>query len=201
MAFDFIGGDSSNLGSVINKINQNIGELKTQDVTKIFKDDTGVRRVLLGKGKNGFYGLKVSQEGIDVYDASDDDLVFNSSQNVFKIVGEATLTTGTVAGTATAGQVSLTVDLTALTHGLGYTPAVFGYIQEGSGNYLLGRTAWGFNADNIRYGTSDWQLYATSTQVVLETDVFASALTSASSITVNASPLTAKIFMLQETAN
>lgn len=99
-----IGGDTNDINQVVNQVNQNIAELKTQDITNITKDDTGTRRVLLGKGKDGFYGLKVSQPGVDVYEGSDSQMAFNSDNNVFKIVdtGVATLdkaasSTGTTA--------------------------------------------------------------------------------------------------------
>jgi hypothetical protein len=78
MSFKNIGGGSS-LEGIVNDINQNIFELKNREVTQIFKDDTGARRVLLGKGADGFYGIKVSKANKDVYDVSDDDLLFSSS--------------------------------------------------------------------------------------------------------------------------
>jgi hypothetical protein len=75
---------------------------------------------LLGKGANNFYGLKVSKPGIDVYTAPDSDLIFNSSQNVFKIVQSGTVDIVTGAGEAN--------DVT-VTHNLGYAPVVIAYLQ------------------------------------------------------------------------
>lgn len=72
-------------------INNMVRDLNAKEVTEIFKDDAATRRVLLGKGANGFYGLKVSPAGVDVYDATDDQLIFNSGQNVFKIVNADTV--------------------------------------------------------------------------------------------------------------
>lgn len=83
-------GGSSDLNGVVTDMNQNILEMKNREVTEIFKDDTGVRRVLLGKGANGFYGLKVSKPTFDVFDASDSELIFNSNQNVLKVLASGT---------------------------------------------------------------------------------------------------------------
>ncbi len=109
-------GDVSN-EDVVNNINNVVRELNNRDTVQVFKDDTGTRRVLLGKGKDGFYGIKVSQEGSDVYDASDDDLVFNSNQNVFKVV--ATGNTTIPSFDSTTGYSSVTVP-----HGQNHIPLV-----------------------------------------------------------------------------
>lgn len=120
MSFKNIGGGSS-LEAVVNDINQNINELKTREVTEIFKDDSGTRRVLLGKGPLG-HGLFVAPEGVDVYDADASELVFNSNQNVFKIV--STGTTELDATSATAGN-TITEEIT---HGLSHVPIVMAFV-------------------------------------------------------------------------
>ena len=74
--------NSTNVG----QINDMIRSLIKREQVQIFKDETGTRRVLLGRGPNGFHGLKVSKPDNDVYTAADSELVFNSDQNVFKIV-------------------------------------------------------------------------------------------------------------------
>lgn len=110
-------------------------ELFSKDVTQIFKDDNGTRRVLLGKGADGFYGLKVSQEGADVFTADDDELIFNSNQNVFKIVQTGTLilpqytTPNPGAGNFGSGQTILA----SVSHGLGYIPAAVAFLEFSSG--------------------------------------------------------------------
>jgi hypothetical protein len=108
-----------NLGIISDFMREQDGK----NVVQVFKDDTGTRRVLLGRGKNGFYGLKVSQPGVDVYDAEDSQLVFNSQQNVFKIVQDPT----TVPITAPAN----TTNTTTIAHGLSYKPAVVAYLEAG----------------------------------------------------------------------
>ena len=64
--------------------------VSTKDATVKVNDGT-VNRVSLGLLSDGSYGLKVSQPGFDVLTATDDELVFNSGQNVFKIVASDTV--------------------------------------------------------------------------------------------------------------
>ena len=101
----------------VNILAKDVGKSK---VTQIFNDQTD-RRVLLGKGKSDFYGLKVSKPGFDVYDAGDDDLIFNSDNNVFKIVLSG-VTTISVAAFDTYEEVNVA-------HGLGYAPLVVAYVD------------------------------------------------------------------------
>lgn len=84
-------------------------------------------RVLIGFQKDGFgtgndYGIKVSQDGVDVKTAPDDDLIMSSAFNMFKIVAS-----GTLAMTFTPGADTTTTTVSA-THGLGYVPAFQAFI-------------------------------------------------------------------------
>lgn len=93
--------------------------------------DSSFPRVLLGNQLSGgvnFYGMKVSKEGYDVNTATDDQLVFNSSQNVFKIVSSGTIQE-TLPGST--GFISKSA-----AHGLGYTPLIIAFIPAGGSNYL-----------------------------------------------------------------
>jgi hypothetical protein len=103
-------------------INNLIRQVNNEETTKIIKDATGVRRVLIGSGANGFEGIKVSKTGIDVYTAANTDLIFNSEQNIFKITSTNT-TTITVTGAAT-GNVSSPL----ITHNLGYIPVIIAFV-------------------------------------------------------------------------
>lgn len=137
MGFQLIGGDTTNTSAIVNQVNQNIAQLKVQDVTNIFKDDTGTRRVLLGKGKDGFYGMKVSQAGTDVYDGADEDMVFNSDNNLFKIA-----LTGTTSLTPPASWDRGDEQVATIPHGLSYKPAFLVYVENpnisGAGYYVPG---------------------------------------------------------------
>jgi len=184
---------NGDLGSVVNQVNQNIAQQNTDSITKIFKDDAGTRRVLLGKGADGFYGLKVSPEGTDVYSATDDELIFNSSQDVFKIVQ-----TGSFNFSDTASGNNYTNTYT-VAHSLGFPPLVFA-----SGNIS-------FNGSSSRLAILPWiQLGSTSAATGVD---IVSAMVSSSSfdnqidfridIGANAQTLsgTIKYYILQESAS
>lgn len=109
----------NSMGQNLNETNNMIRQFNKREIIEVFKDDTGTRRVLLGKGANGFYGLKVSKPGFDVYTAADDDLVFNSDNNIFKIVRKDTATVSKPANTARTVE--------TVPHGLGYAPLVIAF--------------------------------------------------------------------------
>lgn len=114
----------SDLAHVIRQANNNFAQIDNEANTKIFKDDTGMRRVLLGKGKDGFYGIRVSKPGFDVYTAADDELILTSENNLFKIVETGTVVVNKLAGDTDGG--------TSVAHGLGYAPMVFAFgVQTG----------------------------------------------------------------------
>jgi hypothetical protein len=112
---------SGDLNSVVNQINQNIAQQNTSQITQIFKDDSGTRRVLLGKGKGGFYGVKVSEENVDVYDAADDELVFNSNQKTLKIV-DTNIVDMVYDGSA--------ITVTTYNHNLGFAPSIIAFLND-----------------------------------------------------------------------
>lgn len=47
-------------------INQNFEQLESENRTKVFKDEAGVNRILIGRAPNGKYVIAVSVEGKDV---------------------------------------------------------------------------------------------------------------------------------------
>lgn len=65
MSYQLI-NDNKNLPNIVNMVNKNIYELKGQEVTRIFKDTTGKRRIIIGKLPDGTYGLVISKPGFDV---------------------------------------------------------------------------------------------------------------------------------------
>lgn len=167
-------GGGSDLTSTQSQMNQNLLEIKGREVTEFFKDDTGTRRVMLGKGKDGFYGLKVSQEGSDVYDATNDQLVFNSDNNVFKIVDSQLV------------EVSASGD-TSFNHGLSYTPSIVAYLDyDGTGSNL-----WPLPFIQQSGG---------SITVLITVRVTPSAVILNSNQTLS-TPASIRYYLLQETAN
>lgn len=47
-------------------INQNFEQLESENRTKVFKDETGKNRILIGRDPKGKYVIAVSVEGKDV---------------------------------------------------------------------------------------------------------------------------------------
>lgn len=86
---------------------------------RILVNDGTTNRVLVGALPDGTFGMKVSQAAYDVTAATDSQLIFNSSQNMFKIVATGTATIPT-SGTSTASV--------SVAHGLSYIPAFVAYV-------------------------------------------------------------------------
>jgi hypothetical protein len=119
---------SSGSGANNTQINKLAADVRGSKVTQVFKDAKD-RRVLLGKGKNDFYGLKVSKPGFDVYSTADENLVFNSNNNVFKIVDS-----GVVDLVVTNPSTSATA---VYNHNLGYKPAFVAFADIIGNQYSL----------------------------------------------------------------
>lgn len=79
---------------MISAINENFRQIESENRTKIIKDENGVNRILIGRTQDGRYVMRVSKEGVDVLEAGENDLIFNSDNNLFKIIdsGETTIT-------------------------------------------------------------------------------------------------------------
>lgn len=108
--------------SMISAINNNFRQIESENRTKIIKDEDGVKRVLMGRAPDGTYSLRVSRDGVDVETAEPDELVFNSSNNLFKIVetGTTTITAPATTGTSTNSSV---------THEVGKNPTVMAFVS------------------------------------------------------------------------
>lgn len=201
MILNAVSSDSSKQ-AVTNQINAIQRDIQNSKVTQIFKDDTGDRRVLFGKGEDGFYGLKVSKPGYDVHTAADEDLIFNSSQNIFKIVGTYDITSPSyTTAVVAAGDVGLDVSATSVAHGLSFIPALVAYIADSGTYYPLNRVTWGIDAGNIKYGQFAFQVYADATDITFQIITFLSAIGAASGVSASSTGFTIKVYALQETAN
>lgn len=106
-----------------NSINDvDVDRLSIQE-RQILAINNNVNKAVFGFLEDGSFGFKVAPDGTDVLTASDSELIFNSSQNVFKIVAKLTrdfsISTG---GTGAVNSFSLT-------HDLGYEPLTFGSLN------------------------------------------------------------------------
>ena len=108
--------------------------LKFLERQVIAKQD-GVNKAVFGfLDSSNKFGLKVAPDGLDVLTASDDELIFNSEQNVFKIVDTGTTTISVPDPFNTGTTLTETIP-----HGLGYKPITIVHVQipPGSGSYIL----------------------------------------------------------------
>lgn len=101
---------------------------KNDYTTTTWYDNTNPR-ILEGKLPDGSYGLWVSKPGNDVTSSSaaiNNQLIFNSNQDIFKIVGSGTLswTLSNTANVVPAGTQTNTI-----THNLGFQPSALVYFS------------------------------------------------------------------------
>lgn len=183
-------GGGSTMSTIVSDMNANLTELKGREVTEVFKDSDGNRRVLLGKGKDGFYGLKVSKEGHDVYDSVGDDLIFSSENNVFKIIHTDIINVTKPANENVASAVYV--------HNLGFAPANIAYYIGTSNDGQDVSSQLPFTLFSFADGTLELQINVRTNESLFE--VFVSvpntSLFRAPELTF---PI--KYYLVQETAN
>lgn len=148
---------------------------------QIIVEDTNEPRVMMGNHATFGEGFFVSKDGTNVKtNTNPANLIFNSSQNVFKIVSSGTVTLPAIA----AGNLTSI----SVTHNLGYTPAFLAFQSSGSTYFQLpfaSVTAAGAIAVAI-YALTD-----------ITTITFSLQATTAST---GGGPVTIKYYLLQETA-
>lgn len=97
--------------------------VSTKDAAVKVNDGT-LNRVFLGLLPDGSYGMKVSQDGYDVSAATDSELIFNSSYNMFKIIA-----TGTTSIDVPDPFPAVTNNTSVVAHGLAFKPMVLAWID------------------------------------------------------------------------
>lgn len=116
----FFGQKVSIPGINVNDAGDNQLILKDDYSTRIYYNSLGVATVLLGLRSSqtpSQRGLFVSQDGVDVISAQDNQLIFNSNQDIFKIAVSGIAAVPGVMGTGTDSHVTIT-------HNLGFVPQV-----------------------------------------------------------------------------
>lgn len=107
----------------------------------------------LGLDDNGDVKVKLAQADNNVFDASDDKLIFSSDFNLFKIVDS-----GTTSVTVPVGHTAGNIYTTNVAHSLGYAPLVIAFSNRpnATGAYNL-LPYW---VSSYNSGTARWeQLY------------------------------------------
>lgn len=125
------------LEAVVKQVNDHAREVSNEHRTKIVRDDSGTPRLLegfqLGGFSNGDVGIKLSQPGQDVTTATDNQLIWSSDFNMFKIVDSGTTEviysfpehTAPSSGSEGSGT-------TTIVHDLGYVPGIVAFMDSGS---------------------------------------------------------------------
>ena len=112
-------------------INENFRKLS--DSLSPFQISDGSNNILnIGKDSTGAYSMKVAKPGYDAFNASDANLIFNSNQNVLKVVttGSVVLPTYTVTSGAGWAVSSVAIPPNAVVaHNIGGAPMVFAFMQ------------------------------------------------------------------------
>lgn len=151
----------SPMSDILAYINQNFDVIDSQDRTKIIKNGS-TPTLLLGYQKNGFngkdYGLKISKPGVDVTTATNDQLIFNSSQNVFKVRQSGTY--NFVVPDGSGGYIAHYT----IPHGLSYVPAVLGYALVLVDDDLIGDFWYPLP---FTFNGFEWSIIADDTNVYL----------------------------------
>lgn len=119
------GGTSQDQAMAV--ISKNFAELAAESNTKIYNDASGIPSISIGTQPDRSTRIRVAKPGVNVITATDDQLIFNSAQNVFKIAKT---------GTAVITRPTATNDFGAtntVTHSLGFIPFVFAYVTPPAG--------------------------------------------------------------------
>lgn len=158
---------------------------------QIIIHDGVANKGLFGRDGAGNFVVKIAQDGFDVLTATDAQLIFNSANNIFKIVD-----TGTVSISHNHTGVNTAIT-TNIPHGQSGKPVVFAYANNlvapgisGTPSYQMPFTYPALSGGNMVIGTMLYH-YSTATNIVV------------TSWSANITTITAdiKYYVLQETAN
>lgn len=140
--------------------------------------------------------IRIAKDGSDALTGEDDELVFNSENNVFKVALQGTATVIKPSGTF-SGTVSVP-------HNLGYRPVVFAFVEDSGVHRPLPLT----NFLDTSYSTDNGSLlYKVDVEVITETEVMFVCRTpqlagpAAPGNYNTAMTFPIKYFLLQETAS
>lgn len=172
-----------------------VARVQQQNNRILAVDANNVPVVNFGQQQDGSLGLRVAKTGIDVTTNTDpSQLIFNSSQDVFKIVGTGTITQTQGAFTGTVGTFQEFFGTVSILHNLSYTPVVLAFLYLG-GTYV----PMPYTAMNNTGAGPNWVTYAITTDSTSINFNYVGITYGAT--TVASSNLSAKYYLLQETAN
>jgi len=172
-----------------------------QDNDRIIgRDQNNIPRMLILASGDDF-SMKLSKPNIDVLNAINSNLIFNSNQNIFKIVssGNSTTNSYTVSGGSAGVWTNYLGSPLTINHGLGYIPSVIAYINYSNQYVLLpttfqsivGNSGTGAQFNRISVNVDSNNLY------ILDTTLVNGVITTP----YTAGGLSIKYYLLQESAN
>ena len=185
-------------GNIISRF----GQQTDGTVNLKFFDSSGVGLAQFGNFPDGSTALKVAKAGIEVSTAPDAQLIFNSNQDVFKIVKTGTLFLPHCSYTQTGTNQWLSgFNSSQVAHNLGFTPIIIAVTATSYGQYFpIPYTSGGVGSFN----NVSWESVSVSTDgtnVYAQVDATGFSGTLAGTFTFSSNDYTIKYYLLQETAN
>jgi hypothetical protein len=118
-----------------------------------FYDNNEIPVAQFGRFSDGSTALKVAKANQDVSTAPDSQLIFNSSQDIFKIVGSGTVALSGSYSHGTGSQ-NLTIASQFVPHNLGYIPAIQVFAFDSGNNRYKPVSSGSLATDNVGIGFS-----------------------------------------------
>ena len=157
---------------------------------QIFYDPNGLAKIYMAVDPDGNPIMKVAKDGKDATTGSDADMIFNSAQNVFKIVKIMDISVAAVSQSG-AGESFVSA---SSPHGLSQTPIVMGFVTVVGERSMMPYTSHSGVGGGVVIRSQI--VYADATNVTV-----LSSVVSTVAGTYSIPAFTAKVYVLQETAN
>lgn len=200
--------------------NHNAGAEATSDGLKFLERQIIARQGGANKAVFGFFGeankfgLKVAEDGVDVLTADDDELLFNSEQNVFKVVQTNTHTVSYSFSSHSGSGFTIDNKTDTIAHNLGFVPAIVVFVEYAGGKFpvvnntplagLSGGTGFTFGGGTgFAFAVTHASMSVDSTNLYLGISRWGNLGNGAYSASIDAESgsLTYRYYLLQETAN
>lgn len=180
-----------------------------------FFDSSGIGLAQFGQYPGGHVALKIAKAGYEVSTATNDQLVFNSDQDILKV---SAIVTGSISvsfsshssGASVYIDGSDTTTTLTMAHNLGFTPvlnpqilnnATATYEPVSSQAVCDILNGGGLYTGPYSFGLSTWKIYADSTNVYVTANRSYAVTAAGQSVAAQSGSANFKVYCLQETAN
>jgi hypothetical protein len=177
-------------------VNRNFAELDNEGTKKLFYDENGIPSISIGVQQDKTSRIRISKPGIDVSTATDDQLAFNSSQNVLKVIDviDTFFPAPPIATIPGGGGVAETSATNTIPHSYGFIPVLVAGSFDGSYGPIPRTLSGTFGTKAIYIVTITIEATVTDISITSRLTVHGDA----GSITSSTGSV--KIYVLQETA-